>query len=261
MKIEFHGHNPHQHSLLLNHYRSRFPRLHFLAEKIERRQDYETARELGFHYFQGFFFSKPLVHREKGVRELGANLLRILQELQTPEPSFPRIADIITQDFSLTYKLLRLANSSYFAPAGNIRSVGQALSWLGISELTRWVHLMLLQDLKTPELSELIRTSVIRGRVLEQIGSRPGSGHHPSELFMLGLFSSLDVILDRPMEDALHNLPLTGELRDALLGKPVFQRSLLERLTAYEQTGQPTGDPADLPDLYLEAIRWLNRIL
>ncbi len=268
IKIEYQAYTPNQHKLLLTNFRRHYPRLQFLAEKIETREEYETARDLGYHYFQGYFFSRPILHSQKTIRELNTSLLSVLQELQSSDPRYPRIADIIGQDFALTYKLLKLANSTYFSPASKIRSVQQALAWLGISEMTKWVHLMLLQDLKTPELNELIRTSIVRARVLELIASKPGSPSQPSESFMLGMFSSLDIILDRPMKDALQELPLTTDLQEALLGHSVPLRQLLDHVLAYEQGVLQSDDPNynrflaryDLPTLYLDAIRWQNQI-
>ncbi len=117
----------------------------FLAEKIETREEYKQAAEMGYSLFQGYFFSKPAVVRSKEVVMLNINLLAILEELSSPEPSYATIAKIFEKDLGLSYKLLKLANSVYMGAKNKIKSIPHALSFIGINEIYQWISLMVAE--------------------------------------------------------------------------------------------------------------------
>ncbi len=242
------------------------PGLKFLAEKVETREEYETARQLGYHYFQGYFFARPKIMRGKTLNELNMNLLEIVSELNREDPRYNRITGIIERDFSLSFKLLKLANSAYFAPRSRISSIQQALVWIGMSELLKWVNLMLLKEHADREVNELIKASMIRARVMENLARR--KRRNPADHFMAGLFSSLDVILSRPMGELLEELPLNENVQEALLGKPGPLRESLDQVLLYESGDQPENpqqymkflETSRLGELFLEAIVWHKSI-
>ncbi len=120
----------------------------FLAEKIETREDYRLAAQIGYDLFQGYFFSKPAVIGTKEISALNSNIFSILEELNRPEPSFDVIAAYVERDLGLSYKLLKLVNSVYYGPRYKIKTIQHALSHLGVQELLRWFAIMMLKDLK-----------------------------------------------------------------------------------------------------------------
>lgn len=253
-------------SRLMGALRALQPGLTFLAEKVETREEYETARQLGYHYFQGYFFARPKIMRGKTLNELNMNLLEIVSELNREDPRYNRITGIIERDFSLSFKLLKLANSAYFAPRSRISSIQQALVWIGMSELLKWINLMLLKEHADREVNELIKASMIRARVMENLARR--KRRNPADHFMAGLFSSLDVILSRPMGELLEELPLNENVQDALLGKPGPLRESLDQVLLYESGDQPENpqqymkflESSRLGELFLEAIVWHKSI-
>ena len=253
-------------SRLMGALRALQPGLTFLAEKVETREEYETARQLGYHYFQGYFFARPKIMRGKTLNELNMNLLEIVSELNREDPRYNRITGIIERDFSLSFKLLKLANSAYFAPRSRISSIQQALVWIGMSELLKWINLMLLKEHADREVNELIKASMIRARVMENLARR--KRRNPADHFMAGLFSSLDVILSRPMGELLEELPLNENVQEALLGKPGPLRESLDQVLLYESGDQPENpqqymkflESSRLGELFLEAIVWHKSI-
>jgi len=266
IKIDFRLTPLPEQSRLMGALRALQPGLTFLAEKVETREEYETARQLGYHYFQGYFFARPKIMRGKALNELNMNLLEIVSELNREDPRYNRITGIIERDFSLSFKLLKLANSAYFAPRSRISSIQQALVWIGMSELLKWINLMLLKEHADREVNELIKASMIRARVMENLARR--KRRNPADHFMAGLFSSLDVILSRPMGELLEELPLNENVQEALLGKPGPLRESLDQVLLYESGDQPENpqqymkflESSRLGELFLEAIVWHKSI-
>ena len=206
----------------------------FLAEKVETIEDYERARAMGFKLFQGYFFSKPAVINARAIGMLGNNLLPILGELREPEPDYNVIAGMIEKDLDLSYKLLRLANSVFSGARYTIRSIRQALVRMGTIELTRWINLMLLRSIKNNDNAELIKASLIRGKMLALFAEMTGQEEFEPDFFFTGIFSSIDALLGEDMEQIVERLPLEDRVREALLGEENFLRRPLEAVLSYE---------------------------
>lgn len=119
----------------------------FLAEKVETQEDYRDAIQMGYSYFQGYFFCKPIVISGKNLPEYKINYFHILQEINRHELEFAQIEAIIKKDISLSYKLLKFINSSIFGFRNRISSLRQALTLLGQNELTKWVSLLALKGI------------------------------------------------------------------------------------------------------------------
>lgn len=211
-------------------------RLKFLAEKVETRAEFEAALQMGYSYFQGYFFCKPLVMSGKNLPGYKVNYLHILQEINRPELEFSQIEAIIRRDVSLSYKLLKFINSSLFGFRKRISSLRQALTLLGQKELIKWVSLLALKGIGDDKPGELILRSLIRARFAESLAA----GRMPAALvahaFLMGMFSHIDALLDRPLEEILAEIPLDAAIRDAILEKGHSRFSPLYRLIrAYEQ--------------------------
>lgn len=232
-------------------------RVEFLAEKIETPLEYETAKQLGYKMFQGYFFSKPTVVHGAEVHPLRHTLVEVLKELDRPEPNFRRIAGLIERSVDLSYKMLRSVNTVYQKGRHTIQSIEQAVARIGLDELRRWSYLMLLREMQTSESKELIKQSVIRGKMMELIAADSTPEVKPFDAFITGIFSSLDVILDETMTSLVSELPIEPVVKEALLGKRNALRGLLEAVTAYEHLTVPVDESApDWSPYYIQAIRW-----
>lgn len=244
-------------------------KIKFLAEKIETREEYHIAKELGYDYFQGYFFSKPIIIKGKEIQSLNTSLIAVINELNEKTPHYQKITEIIEKDLGLSYKLLRLANSLFFGSKYKSYSIKQALVRLGISELKKFVYIMLIKGIQNIENKELIRTSLVRGKLMELLAIELNMKKRHLEFFMAGVFSSIDILLNKEMETIVAELPLTVEVKDALLGKSNKLREVLEEIIDYEMFNwrEEEGEAAllEIPlkrfmRLYLEALKWVMEL-
>ena len=208
--------------------------LKFLAEKVESRAEFEEAADMGYAYFQGFFLSKPVIINGKDVPGYKMNYLRVLHELSQSMPDFDRVEQLIKQDISLTYKLLKFINSASFGFRTRIYSVRQAVVLLGLKEAIKWLSLIAVRGLANDHPDELILSSVLRARFAELLGPLAGLESRCAELFLMGLFSMIDVFIGRPMADVLDELPISVEVQEALLGKKGVYFDILKLVQFYE---------------------------
>lgn len=241
----------------------------FLAEKVETREEHQRAMDMGFKLFQGYYFSKPLLENLKEIDALNVNLVRIVNVLNIEPIDYDKIAEIIQQDVGLSYKFLKMSNSVYYGTRYRIKNIKQGLMFMGTDEIRRWVYLMMLRGVQSPENAELVKTSVIRGKMLSLLAKELHTAKE-SDYFIGGMFSSVDVLMNTNMEKALVGLPLSQEVRDALLGKPNQLRWYLDTVIAleraeWEKLSQAGSYPQVLANrymtLYLEAIRWQRSLM
>lgn len=237
----------------------------FLVERIETREEYKKFIEMGYTLFQGFFFSKPIMFGAKDIATLDMNLILILNELYKSEPDYKCISSIIERDLGLSYKLLRIVNSAYYSIRYQVKSIQQAMTHLGTQELYRWVHVMLIKGVQNKDNAELVRTSIIRGKMLALLANKAHMQKAESNYFITGIFSSIDVILNQDMAAIINGLPLTSDVKEALLGNDNYLRKALNAVLGFEraqwnlidQLAVDLGfEKGDIASAYLEAIRW-----
>lgn len=266
VKVDFLTTSPDAQSSLIKKYGHK---IRFLAEKVETREDYSRAVQLGYDYFQGYFFCKPAMLYSKEVASLNVNLYNILKELNTIDPSFSRIASIIQGDLGLSIKLLKLANSVYFGSRSEIKSILHALSFIGANEMYQWISIMLLRDYTNIENAELIRLSFIRAKFMELLSRELQPAEDPSDYFFTGMFSLIDILLNQSMDQVLKGLPLPTKVKMALRGQDNAQHRLLECVIAYETSNlSDTGneeiirriEPKKLITHYVDSIKWMNSL-
>lgn len=243
----------------------------FLAEKIETQEDFQDALHMGYSYFQGYFFCKPVIMSGKNLSGYKANYLHILQEINRSELEFSQIEDIIKKDVSLSYKLLKFINSPIFGFRNTISSLRQSLTLLGQKELKKWVSLIALNGVADDKPGELILMSLIRARFLESLASIKMPKPQVADAFLMGMFSHIDVLLDRPLQEILDEISLDEEVKCALLDKGHNQFSVLYKLIlAYEKgdweacSGYAVDmelDERDVLKSYRESLVWAHDLI
>jgi EAL and modified HD-GYP domain-containing signal transduction protein len=193
-----------------------------LAEKVEDRATYELAKQLGFALFQGFFFSRPETMTGSKVPTPVIAKMRLLRALSSDDFDVRELAKIISSDPSVSYRLLNFINSAAFSLRANIQSIGQALTLLGKQQIKQWFLAVIIPDFdSSAKVQEAAYTSLQRARYLESMGKLHRAPEFRAEtLFLLGLFSKLDVLLAQPMDKLLKNIPLDKDVEAALLSKP-----------------------------------------
>lgn len=233
-----------------------------LAEKIETADEYEMCRELGFDYFQGYYFCKPRVMSGKQLPANRLALLEMVAKLQSPDCDMDELEQIISRDVAISYKLLRIINSSYYRMPSKVDSIKKALIVLGLKPLKSWVTVIGLSmvDDKPPE---LINISLTRAKMCEQLATAVGCNENAA--FTVGLFSMLDVLLDKPLAELVQQLPLDIDVTAALLGEKGKLGALLKLVTFYENGQWLAVDKFKLDikmvgQAYLAALEWSNAI-
>ena len=239
-----------------------------LAEKVETREEFVLARQQGFAYFQGYFFRKPEVLSTRNMPANRLNYLRMLQEVSHSELNVTALEKLIKGEASICYRLLRYLNSAAFGFNCEIHSVRHALAILGDREVRRWVRLIAAVGAGQDRTSDLVLSSLVRGRFGELL--EPHVQHGESDLFLLGLLSLIDSMLEMPMSDVLEKIPLDHETKLVLLGKPSLLRPVYQLILAYESgEWEPVRQLADklhlddqqVAGFYWQAQQWAREVL
>ena len=236
-----------------------------LAEKVETHEAFGIARDMGFAYFQGYFFSRPEIVRGRDIAPGRVQLLQVIAEISRRDCSLDRVETLVKTNISLSYKLLRYINSAFFRRAREITSIKHAIVLLGLREARKFIAMIATGALAAGKPNELIRTSIIRAKFCESVGRHFIPAAEASELFLIGLFSLMDAILDCPMRAAIDDLPLSATIREALLAETAAAGQLLHLIRCYEHgrwkdcediSTAYRFDAAILPAEYRRAVGW-----
>jgi c-di-GMP-related signal transduction protein len=240
-----------------------------LAEKVETYDEFEKAAKLGFSYFQGYFFNKPekILIKELALAQI--TLYNLLAEVTKETTSIDKLYEIISKDVGISYKLLRFINSAYFYRLQEVKTVKHAMAYLGEEELRRFVILMILSDLASVKPNELVRLSLVRAKFCELLALQSQFKSSSSELFLMGLFSLIDSILDTEMSAIMDKLPIADEIKDALSSGTGDFMPFLRAIIAYERAEIPSCTDAVnqinvdmklLPEIYFESLKYANAL-
>jgi c-di-GMP-related signal transduction protein len=266
VKIDFCATSPADRRRLCAEFTSRGIRT--VAEKIETRADFESARAMGYSYVQGYFFAHPEILSGVEITVSKSSALQLLRELHQPQLDFSRIDELIRRDVSIAHRLMRFVNSAAFAWDERIVSILHALVLLGERGVRKWVTLATIPNLASDNVPELVRMSVYRARFCELVAQRTTLLSCSSECFLMGLFSLLDVMLGRPLSELSPEHGLRAEICDALCGRSIADnhfRVLFDLCLACEAADMIaitersmslnlSGD--EVAKLYMEAMSW-----
>lgn len=240
-----------------------------LAEKVETPKEFTTAVKLGFSFFQGYFFSKPENIRIKELTASKLNMLQLVAEVSHQTTTMERLNEIISMDIAISYKLLRFLNSAYFFRVQKVKTISHAIAYLGEKELRRFIILVLVSELASDKPDELVRQALVRAKFFELLVQESGSRFNSSELFMMGLFSFIDVMLDAAMDDVMDKLPLSGGVKTALSQHSGSYATFLDIILCYERGQQMRlvpmleeigVDSRLVPNVYLAAVKFANNL-
>lgn len=209
----------------------------FLAEKVETQEDYRQALNLGFQYFQGYYFSKPEITSRQKIIPFPKHTLDLIQMLNEPQPDFLKISSLIEKDLSFSYDILKLVNSVYYGYKTKITSIRHAVSALGITELKKWVYLSALRDVKADKPEELVRICMIRGQFMANMALKSRKQEIAFQLLTIGMFSLIDLLTGKEMEKVLDELNFMENIKLVLLNRQndSFQGICYNIALCYEQ--------------------------
>lgn len=237
-----------------------------LAEKVETQLEFRQAFEAGFTYFQGYFFRHPELLMAHEVPANRIHYLRLLEVICRPELDLRDLESLIKQETSVCYRLLRYLNSPLFGFAREIRTVRHAMTILGERELRRWIRLVITVGAAEQKCSELILMALARARFCELISKKVKT---ENDLFLLGLLSMMDTILEIRMDSMLEQLPVDREIKAVLLGRPSEHRPLFQLMLALESgewqqvselSKQLRVPEEEATQMWWQSMRWAQQV-
>jgi c-di-GMP-related signal transduction protein len=239
-----------------------------VAEKIETQEEYKQARQEGFTLFQGYYFCRPVLLKSRKIPANKLSQIKILQLLRNKEIDLEKLTQLMKREASLTYRLLRLANSPICAIRQEVRSIRTALVMVGDDAFRRIAILAITSEFNAGQPIEILHMAFVRGRFCELTAGL--CALDPTEQYLLGMLSLLPAMMRFPMEKLAPELPLRKEIRDALEGKMNSESPLLQWIKSSERgdwaecdaVAQADGlNQQDLVICYARAVLWAEAAL
>lgn len=234
-----------------------------IAEKVETQELHGLCERLGFEYYQGFFYCKPQLVKQKHVPANRLVVLNLLDRLQNPDLDYEEFERILAQDVSLSYKLLRYINSAMFSLRREVDSIKDAVVLLGLDNVRQWLTLILMSKVMGSKPDQLMVTALVRAKMCETLAARIKPEIRP-QMFIIGLFSVLDALMDMPMVDLLDSIILNTAAKLALLDRLGDHGTILQMVLDYERCNWATlldqgVSTEQLLQCYLESVEWADR--
>lgn len=238
---------------------SRFDAI-IIAEKVETQEMYNLCKDIGFKYFQGFFFCRPQLVKQKNIPANKAVALNLLNKLQDPDIDYSELETVLAQDVALSYKFLRYINSAAFSLRREVDSIKDAIALLGLNNTKNWVSMILMAKSIDNKPGELISVAMIRGKMCELIATKT-QPEIKDQMFIVGLFSVLDALMDMEMIELLDTITLIAPIKMALLDHSGEHGVILEQVLNYEHFYwdlllRSGIDPNIFTESYLQAVEW-----
>jgi len=229
LKIDVRATRPEERAGMMRRFAS--PKCKMLAEKIETPHEFQQARDMGFAYFQGYFFCRPELVIGREVPASRVHYVRLLEMVSRREIDMLELEKLLKQEASISYRLLRYLNSPVFGMALEVTSIRHAMAILGEREMRRWIRLVVTVGAAEQTCSELVLMGLTRARFCEMLSDRVQSN---GDLFLMGLLSVMDAILEVSMEVLLEQIPVEHETKAVLLGQKSTLQPLHQLLLAHE---------------------------
>ncbi len=263
IKVDFRLTDPKEQRALVSRYGGN--RIRMLAEKVETQEEYAAGMQMGYSLFQGYFFCRPEMMQHRSLPSFKLAYLELLRAATAPEFDIQELASKIKHEASLTFRLLRYLNSAAFGLRSEIHSVAHALSLLGERELRKWIAVVSVGVLADGKPDELMTVPLVRGRFCELMAPLAGMAGHANDLFLMGLLSVMDAIIDQPLDSILAELPVRCEIKEALLARTGLYWQLLDIAIAHERADwekvselvrETRMKEQEVSALYVSSIDW-----
>jgi EAL and modified HD-GYP domain-containing signal transduction protein len=245
------------------------PSTKLIAENIDTPELFRACKELGFDYFQGYYFTKPATaNSSKPLNPTQATVVELMDKVRAGE-DIRKLEELFKRDVALTFKLLRYINSAGFGLNVEVQSIRHAVSILGLQPLYRWLSLLLATASTNPTAPALTRTAISRGRFCELLASYHMSREEQDNLFITGVFSLLDAMMEAPMETILDRVIIPETVAEALLGRKGPYGPILALVEASEagDAAQMTKQaeslilsPQQVNTAHLQSLAWVEQL-
>lgn len=245
-------------------------RIKVLAEKVETQEEVSEAKALGCTYFQGYFYCRPEMSSRRELPGNKLNHLRLLRELGKPQLDLPALEQVLKSDMALASKLLKHLNSAWFGWRQRVTSLQHAVVLLGDRQFRKWASLVAIATMSDDKPRELPNTSLVRARFCELLAPLVQQKDASLDAFLVGMFSLVDAIIGRPLEEILKEIAVPPAVQTALVGKTgklwqMLQLSIVMERGAWSELGPLAAalgiDEQKLPPLHREAIVWVSEVL
>jgi c-di-GMP-related signal transduction protein len=243
------------------------PRCQMLAEKVETREQFEASLKAGFDYFQGYFFRRPEVLKAREIPTNQVNYLRMLQAVSREEIDIRELEGIIRTEASVLYRLLRYLNSPMFGMRNEIHSIRHALAILGEREIRRWIRLVALVSAGQQKTSDLVLSALVRAYFCEQLARK--LPRTQSDLFLVGMVSMMDAILDVPMSEVVEKIAIDQDTKCVLLGnggklQPMYEMMLAQEAGNWTKAQtfatQLRVSESELGEMWWQSMHWARQV-
>jgi EAL and modified HD-GYP domain-containing signal transduction protein len=237
--------------------------LRAIVTGIDSREQLQAAAALGCDGFEGCYLCEPDSVVSSSLRENKVSVLRLLAAIEDPTNGPVELDAIIRTDAMLSYKVLRCVNSAYFSLPVKVRSVLHATVYLGVNRIRNWIRMIAISGLQDCP-TELLKFALIRGRMCELLAAKLPNDQREMA-FTVGLFSLLDALLNAPLDDLLGRIPLTDEIRNALVKRTGPLAALLEPVEACERGDWRRLEAQSIPaavcaGAYVDAVAWAENV-
>lgn len=241
-----------------------------IATGVDTKALYDIATKAGCEYFQGTVVANAMSSPVARLDHLQSNFFQLMIAVTRDEPDVDEIANIISRDVTLAFSVIKMVNSAYFALRNRVRSVKQALVVLGLGQLKQWAYLLSFRESDGDMSAEMIKMSFLRANFCQELAVHARKVNvAKSDAYLMGMFSTLGLLMQVPLETALKELPVVDEVRDALLSGTGDYAPLYNLVLAYEKAdwsevavcAETLGIPANMvAQKYFECVEYVNNI-
>ncbi len=203
------------------------------AEKVETRNQQQTLAEVGFDYFQGYFYHQPEIVKGQALAPIKTQMLNLLSETFNYPLNYETIAEIISHDVNLTVGLLKMVNNVATGTRVEITSLKQAAAYLGEDKLRQFVSILALSNLTSDTTDEVCRQALITGKMMLALSDEEAFKSVNDFAFITGLLSAIGVLLSMPMAEIVKTMPLAEPIETALVKHDGLLGQLLDLTTSF----------------------------
>jgi EAL and modified HD-GYP domain-containing signal transduction protein len=241
-----------------------------LAEKVETREQFKAAQAIGYKYFQGYFFGQPEILSKHEIPGSKLNYLWLIQAINEADPDYGKIEDVVKREPTLTFKLLRYLNSTIFGFSKQIQSIRHALALLGLNEVRKLISIVSMSAMGSDKPPILMSTLLSRAKFCESLAPQIKLGDKSLDLFLMGLLSMIDTVLNAPLTEILQQIAVSDDVKAALLDntgrlRPVYDLAVVAEKGQWLEVSRISTSlniqEDGVIENYLSAIQWGNQVV
>lgn len=241
-----------------------------IATGVDSPEEHEFAVKLGVDFLEGNYVARSLVSKVEKVQYMQGNFFQLVVAVSKDEPDMAEIEDIVSRDAGLTFALLKLVNSAFFALRRRTASIRQALVTLGIGQLRQWVYMLSFNQEGDESSEEILKLSFLRAKFASDLSEKVRNcSLTKNDAYMMGMFSTLEYMVNASPEEILSEIPVNQEIKDALLKKEGVGGTIYQLILTYEKAdwkeSRGLAEALDVPtkilaQMYINCVEEVNAI-